>query len=100
MGGVDIFQPASWEPWVVVTGWFDSPTLTFGDQELFSANQNLNDRRWDVFVAKVSSTGTVLWARSGAGLGADQGTGVAVDQVCRHVFRWVALGLRGSPRLG
>jgi hypothetical protein len=81
MGDVAIFQPASWEPWVVVTGWFDSPFATFGDTHLFSPNQNVNEKRWDVFVVKISAAGTVIWAKSGGGLGADQGAGVAVDQV-------------------
>ena len=56
-----------------ITGFFSSATATFGSQIIHRAGGN------DMFVVKVSPTGTFLWARSAGGTGDDRGRDVAVD---------------------
>ncbi|MBK5285213.1 MAG: SBBP repeat-containing protein [Bacteroidia bacterium] len=58
---------------VYVTGYFASPTLTFGTTTLTNADFH------DFFLAKYDSSGNVLWARSASGSNYDEGYGVAVD---------------------
>jgi hypothetical protein len=55
-----------------VTGWFSS-SMTMGAYTLTNAGA------WDVFVAKLSSTGGVTWASRFGGTPNDGGNGVAVD---------------------
>ncbi len=57
---------------VVVTGSFMG-TVDFGGGTLTSNGQQ------DVFLAKYSSSGTYLWARSQGGIYSDQGNSVAID---------------------
>ena len=57
---------------IIVTGYFDS-TATFGGYILNSAGSS------DIFIAKYTSTGTVLWAVSAGGLDYDQGESVTTD---------------------
>jgi hypothetical protein len=58
---------------VYVTGYFYSPTATFGSTVL------INNGSTDVFVVKYNSTGQVIWATSAGSSGADYGNGIAVD---------------------
>ncbi|MDI1354279.1 MAG: T9SS type A sorting domain-containing protein [bacterium] len=64
---------------VVVTGTFNSPTLSV------SSNSLLNNGGFDFFVAKYSSTGTILWAKVGGGIFDDTGYGIATNFL-GHVF--------------
>lgn len=64
---------------VCITGGFMSDSITLGSTTLYNATTNLAE---DVFVAKFSPDGDLLWARSGAGSGGtarDVGNAVAVD---------------------
>ncbi len=59
-------------------------TGTFLDQATFGAGENgeatlLSNGGNDVFVAKYSGAGTLLWAKRAGGTGADQGSHIAVD---------------------
>jgi hypothetical protein len=56
-----------------IAGYFTSANSTFGSQTIHTAGGN------DIFLAKLSSSGTVLWARSAGGAGSDRGFTVAVD---------------------
>jgi hypothetical protein len=56
-----------------VTGWFDSPEITFGSYTL------TNKGNRDGFVAKYDFNGTVLWAKSFGGTSYDEGVSVALD---------------------
>ncbi len=56
-----------------VTGYYSSPTATFGSQSISRAGGN------DVMILKISPTGTFLWARTAGGTGDDRGRDVAVD---------------------
>ncbi len=60
---------------VVVTGYFRSPTITFGTTTLTNANAG----EYDLFVAKLTPTGAWQWATGAGGSGWDSGSGVAVD---------------------
>ncbi|MFH1132122.1 MAG: SBBP repeat-containing protein [Pseudomonadota bacterium] len=57
---------------VFVTGGFETPAI-FGSTTLTSAGDV------DIFVAKISSDGQVLWAISAGGTGLDDAQGIAVD---------------------
>ncbi len=58
-----------------VTGWFDSPSITFGLTTL------TNVGAYDVFVVKYNSSGNVLWAKSAGGTSYDAASSIAVDAV-------------------
>jgi hypothetical protein len=57
-----------------VTGYFASPTITFGTTTLtnYSGHNNF-------FLTKYSPTGNVLWVKSAIGIGDDKGTAIAID---------------------
>ena len=55
-----------------VTGYFDSDA-TFGSTTLTS------NGGYDIFVAKLDSSGNWLWAKNAGGTGTDWGNGIAVD---------------------
>jgi chitodextrinase len=62
---------------LVVTGffgWFGGPTVDFGGGALTSAGDT------DVFLVKLSATGTHLWSKRMGGTGGDRGLGIAIDQ--------------------
>lgn len=61
-----------------VTGYFTSPTLSCGSITLTNVG-NPAFFRDEMFIAKYDSSGTVAWAKSGAGTGFDEGTAIAVD---------------------
>ncbi len=58
---------------VYLTGYFQSPTLTFGNITLTNAGEE------DAFIAKYSSNGSVLWAKEAGGSGSDKGNGITTD---------------------
>ena len=58
-----------------VTGYFNG-TVTFGSQTLIANGYELN---YDIFIAKLSPSGTWLWARKAGGTNDDIGYGIAVD---------------------
>jgi hypothetical protein len=58
---------------VVVTGYFESPTITFGATTLINAGN------YDLFVAKLTPAGAWQWATGAGGSDYDYGNGVAVD---------------------
>ncbi len=61
---------------VFVTGRFSSATIRFGSTTLI--NPGSSDR--EIFVAKLSPTGTWLWATSAGGIDNDYVTGIKTDQ--------------------
>ena len=61
---------------VYVTGTFSSPTITFGSYTLINAGTSGTG---DAFLVKYDASGTVLWAKSTQGAGADLCYGVATD---------------------
>ncbi len=58
---------------VLVTGYFYSPTITFGTFTL------TNTGSADIFIVKYDASGTVLWAKSAGGTDEDEGYGIATD---------------------
>ncbi|MEN9640405.1 MAG: hypothetical protein RLZZ262_2274, partial [Bacteroidota bacterium] len=61
---------------IVMTGYFTSPVITFGSTTLTNAD-SLGTA--DFFVAKYSSSGSVLWAQRIGGSSNEYGYGVATD---------------------
>lgn len=59
----------------VITGYFNSSTITFGNITL--TNTSSGDA--DMFVVKYDSFGNVLWAKSSGGTSLDAGNGIAID---------------------
>jgi hypothetical protein len=60
---------------ILVTGYFSSPSITFGTTVLTNANGSTSD----IFVVKYDGAGNVLWANSASGTDDDEGYGVATD---------------------
>lgn len=60
---------------VYVTGFFDSPTLTFGATILTNAGSSGSD----IFTVKYDASGNPLWAKSAGGTGEDRGKSIATD---------------------
>ncbi len=60
---------------VFLTGFFYSPTITFGITTLINTSAN----GFDVFLTKYDASGNVLWAKSAGGTSYDEGLGVATD---------------------
>ena len=58
---------------VFMTGYFKSPTITFGTATLTNAGSN------DVFIVKYDATGNVLWAKSVGGAYDERGQSVCTD---------------------
>ncbi|HEX7413447.1 MAG TPA: T9SS type A sorting domain-containing protein [Bacteroidia bacterium] len=65
---------------VFLTGYFQSPTITFGTYTLTNAGTNPN-----IFIAKYDPNGNVLWAKHAGGTGDDEGISVSSD-VAGNVF--------------
>ncbi len=59
---------------VYITGYYGSPTLTFGSTVL------TNNGIVNIFLAKYNSNGTVIWAKNFGGVNHDYGFGVCVDK--------------------
>ncbi|MFI5151469.1 MAG: gliding motility-associated C-terminal domain-containing protein [Bacteroidia bacterium] len=60
---------------IFITGFFASPTITFGTTTL----TNVSPGSADVFLVKYDTNGNMLWARSAGGTNGDIGHGVATD---------------------
>jgi hypothetical protein len=58
---------------VYITGYFNSPTLSFGSTILNNVSNH------DIFVVKFDANGNVLWAKSNGGSGGDYGQSIAAD---------------------
>ena len=62
---------------VYATGYFLSQTVSFDTFTLTNTDTSLSTT--DFFLVKFDSSGTVLWAKTGIGLGVEYGIGVATD---------------------
>ena len=62
---------------VLITGYFNSPTITFDTFTL--TNVNALGNTGDIYVVKYNSTGTVVWAKSYGGIFDDYGMSVTTD---------------------
>lgn len=60
-----------------VTGYFTSPTITFGSTTL----TNAGGLGYDMYIVKYNANGNILWARSSGGLGNEEGKAVTVDDL-------------------
>ena len=60
-----------------VTGYFFSPTITFGGTTLTNADTTGGSA--DIFVVKYNGAGNVVWAKSAGGIYYDNGIGISVD---------------------
>ncbi|MCX6146500.1 MAG: SBBP repeat-containing protein [Candidatus Kapabacteria bacterium] len=58
---------------VYVTGYFTSPTITFGTTTI------TNTGGYDIFIVKYDAAGTVLWAKSAGGTDSDYGSSLTTD---------------------
>ncbi len=58
---------------IYITGYFNSPTITFGNTTLINAGI------YDVHIAKYDSEGNVLWAKSAGGDNWDEGYSITAD---------------------
>jgi hypothetical protein len=58
---------------VFITGYFQSPSITFGSTTLNSAGS------YDIFIAKYDVNGNVLWAKGAGGTSLDVGYSVSAD---------------------
>ena len=58
---------------IIITGYFNSPTITFGSTTLTASGHT------DVFVTKYDSSGNVIWAKKGGGIGWDYSLGITSD---------------------
>ena len=56
-----------------ITGYFFSPTITFGSTTLTNAGSD------DIFVVKYDGAGNVLWAKSAGGTNDDYGNSISTD---------------------
>lgn len=58
-----------------VTGYFYSPSITFGETTFTNAGTTGSD----LFIVKYDANGNVIWAESAGGSGSDFGSGIAKD---------------------
>jgi gliding motility-associated-like protein len=75
-----------------ITGYFKSPSITFGTTTLVNSGGAIPG---EVFIAKYDPSGNVVWAKSAKGVGDDNGYGIAAD-ASGNV--WIA-GFFASPTL-
>jgi alpha-tubulin suppressor-like RCC1 family protein len=71
--GISVAVDASGD--VYLTGWFDSPAITFGSYTL----TNVSAGSGDIYLVKYDMNGNVLWAKSAGSTGDDGASCVAVD---------------------
>ncbi|HEU4719025.1 MAG TPA: T9SS type A sorting domain-containing protein, partial [Bacteroidia bacterium] len=62
-----------------VTGYFRSPTCTFGSTVLTNTNPSTTNHTMDLFLAKLDASGNILWAKSAGGLSDEEGKAIRVD---------------------
>lgn len=58
---------------VLVTGYYNSPSITFGTTTLTNSGEQ------DIYVVKYDAAGNVLWAKSSGGLYDDRGASISTD---------------------
>lgn len=58
---------------IYVTGFFNSPSITFGSDSLKSAGSG------DIFIVKYDPSGNLLWAKRAGGESSDMGNSIATD---------------------
>ncbi len=63
---------------VLVTGYFNSPIITFSPNTLTNTDNSTYSS--DIFFVKYDASGNVLWAKSIGGMSSDLGLGVCADQ--------------------
>lgn len=81
---------------VFITGYFSSPTITFGSTTLTNAGGYFYGSPCsDLFIAKYDANGNVLWAKSAGGTYYDAGRSVCTD-ASGNVF---VTGQLGSPTI-
>ncbi|KAK3276013.1 hypothetical protein CYMTET_15885 [Cymbomonas tetramitiformis] len=73
--GIGVDSTTAMHPFVYITGMYDSKPGTFGDTVLPGTESGM----YDMFLMKVSATGTIVWAIGGEGAGNDVGQAVAVQ---------------------
>lgn len=61
---------------VYITGYFNGTSISFDSQILNNASKEQSD----VFIAKYSPNGNVLWAQNAGGIGSDIGNSISVDK--------------------
>src|SRR5690606_8330373 len=61
---------------VLVTGFFGSPSITFGSTTLTNASSTGKD---ELFIVKYDPNGNVLWAKSAGGINGDWGNSISTD---------------------
>ncbi|MFI5163731.1 MAG: T9SS type A sorting domain-containing protein [Bacteroidia bacterium] len=59
----------------LITGYFSSPTISFGSITLMNSGRGDED----IFIAKYDGNGNVLWAKSAGGTDSDEGYSVSTD---------------------
>ncbi len=78
---------------VFITGYFNAPTITFGNFTL-TRGGNSGSGVYGIYVVKYSSNGTVLWARSAGGSSLDIPYGISADAAGNV---WVTGSFNSSP---
>ena len=76
---------------ILMTGLFESPTITFGSTTLTLTNAGLGN----MFLVKYNASGNVLWAKSAGGIYGDWASSVTTD-VSGNIY---VAGLFGSPNI-
>jgi hypothetical protein len=76
---------------ILITGYFSSPTITFGSTTLTNAGSGNED----LFIVKYNSNGNVLWAKSAGGTDSENGLSICADSL-GNVF---ATGSFSSPTI-
>jgi hypothetical protein len=61
---------------VYITGWYTSSTISFGSLTL----TNSGSASSDIFIVKLNSSGTEVWAKNAGGSASDRGYGIALDE--------------------
>jgi hypothetical protein len=62
---------------VYITGYFESPTITFGSFTLTNSNSNNSSKEY--FIVKYDPNGNVIWAQSVGGMFDEYGTSITTD---------------------
>ncbi len=60
---------------IYITGWYSSPTITFGTYTLTNSGSSTSD----IFIVKLNQAGTTLWAKNAGGALADRGLSIKFD---------------------
>lgn len=61
---------------IFITGYYWSPTLTFGSSTI----TNTNSGYYEIFIVKYYASGNVAWAKSGGGANHDEATSISTDK--------------------